>query len=147
MLPRPNVLWILTDEHRTDAISAYGGQPAVSTPALDGLASFVDAEIGRLLAAVDGCGLRDNWKLVVYNWGLPEEERQLFNLENDPAETEDLTGDLSARGIECALWDSIEDWYRRTPWHPTLASMRDASVPMSRFDSMCSETGASWKPS
>jgi arylsulfatase A-like enzyme len=36
---RPHMLWLMTDEHRWDAIRAYGGQPFVHSPNLDRLAA------------------------------------------------------------------------------------------------------------
>ncbi|MFQ5809357.1 MAG: sulfatase-like hydrolase/transferase, partial [Armatimonadota bacterium] len=36
---RPNILWLMTDEHRWDAIRAYGRHPWVKSPHLDGLAA------------------------------------------------------------------------------------------------------------
>jgi arylsulfatase A-like enzyme len=55
-MPRPNVLLIIADDHRADAISALG-HPAVHTPVLDGLVrkgtTFSRATImGGLMAAV-----------------------------------------------------------------------------------------------
>ena len=69
------------------------------------------------------CVRTEEWKLVVYNWGLKDEEAQIFHLKDDPTEEINLAESLNYADIRKNLWKEIENWHQNCPWHPDLAEM------------------------
>ena len=63
------------------------------------------------------------WKMVIYNWGLEDEEAQLFDLRRDPKEERNLAGDPGCAAIRSQLQQDIETWYKNYPWHESLNEM------------------------
>ncbi|MEM7275504.1 MAG: sulfatase-like hydrolase/transferase [Actinomycetota bacterium] len=59
-MPRPNVLLIMTDQHRPDHLG-FGGNPVIQTPALDGLAArsmrFTSAYVANPLCQPNRCSI------------------------------------------------------------------------------------------
>ncbi len=97
-----NFLVIMSDEHRKDAMGCVGHK-LVKTPNLDKLANQQDNPDRTVLSEYHDAGSTtgafmirwDKWKFVYY----VDQVSQLFDLDNDPHELNDLSSDQSYKDI------------------------------------------------
>lgn len=136
---RSDALVYLLDIHATIAelagLEAHAGDEGISlVPAVTGRGTYA----GRtsLYTAYTDCqrAVRDRrWKLIVY----PKINRvQLFDLEQDPDEIEDLASDPHQRHIVDRLWSQLEQWQARIGDETSLHVDQPRS---SRFDFLQAE--------
>jgi len=94
---RPNVLWLFTDEHRTDSLGCYGSRWA-RTPALDRLA----AEGVRLANAVTPAPVCGPARMAMLTGKTCAENGVWYNLTGDPPDMDCLTRHFEEAGYRTA---------------------------------------------
>lgn len=124
MTTKPNILLILTDQHRLSAVGAYGPTPC-RTPNIDRLAAdgvrFGNAYTTCPVctpargSVLTGTGVlatirHDQWK---YGWNSCAAD-ELYDLKNDPHETHNLSRDESYAGILSMMRGRMGDWMGET---------------------------------
>jgi hypothetical protein len=116
-MPRPNLLFLYTDEQAARTMAAYGND-LIDTPNLDRLANE-SLVFERTYVTQPVCTpSRSGWK---FNCS-PIGEHELYNVADDPGETENLFEHESVRELVADLYTRLLDWQEQTGDEARLAS-------------------------
>ncbi len=105
--PRPNILYLMTDQHRADCLG-YAGNKIIKTPNLDSIAAEGDLEHSM-------CYDQDHWTALTdgrfkYIYFAYDGREQLFDMTEDPGELHNLVPESSHES-------SLKGWRERMVQH------------------------------